>query len=78
MSAHDVPLHRFTADFEDCELSGHFADLSLSESQILLDSHSGGVSQPLAEDKDLGECAREPLFEGTAGEQRPLLPAPPP
>ncbi|XP_044081589.1 protein WWC2 isoform X1 [Neovison vison] len=72
MSAHDVPLHRFTADFEDCELSGHFADLSLSESQILLDSHSGGVSQPLAEDKDLGECAREPLFEGTADVEKSL------
>ncbi|XP_032725753.1 protein WWC2 isoform X2 [Lontra canadensis] len=72
MSAHDVPLHRFTADFEDCELSGHFADLSLGESQILLDSHSGGVSQPLAEDKDLGECAREPLYEGTADVEKSL------
>ncbi|XP_032185107.1 protein WWC2 isoform X1 [Mustela erminea] len=72
MSAHDVPLHRFTADFEDCELSGHFADLSLGESQILLDSHSGGVSQPLVEDKDLGECAREPSYEGTADVEKSL------
>lgn len=72
MSAHDVPLHRFTADFEDCELSGHFADLSLGESQILLDSHSGGVSQPLAEDKDLGECAQEPSYEGTADVEKSL------
>ncbi|EFB30211.1 hypothetical protein PANDA_001896, partial [Ailuropoda melanoleuca] len=72
MSAHDVPLHRFTADFEDCELSSHFADISLSESQILLDSHSGGVSQSLSEDKDLGECAREPLYEGTTDVEKSL------
>ncbi|XP_034860173.1 protein WWC2 [Mirounga angustirostris] len=72
MSAHDVPLHRFTADFEDCELSSHFADISLGESQILLDSHSGGVSQSLSEDKDLSECAREPLYEGTADVEKSL------
>lgn len=77
MSAHDVPLHRFTADFEDCELSSHFSDISLGESQILLDSHSGGVSQSLSEDKDLGECAPEPLYEGTTGERKPLFSAPP-
>ena len=74
MSSHDVPLHRFTADFEDCELSSRFADIGLGDNQILLDSNSGGASQSLAEDKDLSECAREPLYEGTAGEPRPLLP----
>ncbi|XP_057159516.1 protein WWC2 isoform X1 [Ursus arctos] len=72
MSAHDVPLHRFTADFEDCELSSHFSDISLGESQILLDSHSGGVSQSLSEDKDLGECAPEPLYEGTTDVEKSL------
>lgn len=73
MSSHDVPLHRFTADFEDCELSSHFADIGLGENQILLDSNSGGGSQSLSEDKDLSECAREPLYEGSTGKWRPLL-----
>ncbi|XP_029790022.1 protein WWC2 [Suricata suricatta] len=66
VSSHDVPLHRFTADFEDCELRSHFADLDLGDNQILPDSNSGGASRSLAEDKDLSECAREPLYEGTA------------
>ncbi|GAB5570127.1 protein WWC2 isoform X2 [Prionailurus iriomotensis] len=72
MSSHDVPLHRFTADFEDCELSSHFADIGLGDNQILLDSNSGGASQSLAEDKDLSECAREPLYEGTADVEKSL------
>lgn len=72
-SSHDASLHQFTADFEDCELSSHFADISLIENQILLDSDSGGASQSLSEDKDLNECAREPLYEGTAGKCSPLL-----
>ncbi|XP_023108084.1 protein WWC2 isoform X2 [Felis catus] len=72
MSSHDVPLHRFTADFEDCELSSRFADIGLGDNQILLDSNSGGASQSLAEDKDLSECAREPLYEGTADVEKSL------
>ncbi|XP_048186619.1 protein WWC2 isoform X1 [Perognathus longimembris pacificus] len=66
-SSHDASLHQFTADFEDCELSSHFADIGLGESQLLSDSDSGGASQALLEDKGLTECAREPLYEGTAG-----------
>ncbi|XP_030672213.1 protein WWC2 [Nomascus leucogenys] len=72
MSSHDASLHQFTADFEDCELSSHFADISLIENQILLDSDSGGASQSLSEDKDLNECAREPLYEGTADVEKSL------
>ncbi|KAM8932572.1 protein WWC2 [Lycaon pictus] len=72
MSSHDVPLHRLTADFEDCELSSHFADIGLGENQILLDSNSGGGSQSLSEDKDLSECAREPLYEGSTDVEKSL------
>uniref|UniRef100_A0A8C9DUJ3 WW and C2 domain containing 2 n=1 Tax=Prolemur simus TaxID=1328070 RepID=A0A8C9DUJ3_PROSS len=72
MSSHDTSLHQFTADFEDCELSSHFADIGLGENQILLDSDSGGASQSLLEDKDLSECAREPLYEGTADVEKSL------
>lgn len=67
MSPHDVPLHQFAADFDDCELSGHFADMGLGENQILLDPDSGGASQSPLEDKDLHECAKEPFYEGAAG-----------
>lgn len=73
LSSHDASLHQFSADFEDCELSSHFADIGLVENQILLDSDSGGASQSLSEDKDLNECAGEPLYEGTAGKCSPLL-----
>lgn len=73
LSSRDAPLHQFSADFEDCELSSHFADIGLVENQILLDSDSGGASQSLSEDKDLNECAGEPLYEGTAGKCSPLL-----
>lgn len=73
MSSHDVPLHQFAADFEDCELSSRFADLGLGENQLLLDSDSGGVPQSLSEEKSLPECAREPLFEGPAGKWRPCF-----
>ncbi|XP_012512912.1 PREDICTED: protein WWC2 [Propithecus coquereli] len=72
MSSHDASLHQFTADFEDCELSSHFADIGLGENQILLDSDSGGASQSLLEDKDLSECAREPLYEGTTDVEKSL------
>ncbi|XP_035148459.3 protein WWC2 isoform X4 [Callithrix jacchus] len=72
MSSHGASLHQFTADFEDCELRSHFADLSLIENQILLDSDSGGASQSLSEDKDLNNCAREPLYGGTADVEKSL------
>ncbi|EHH26324.1 hypothetical protein EGK_16266 [Macaca mulatta] len=72
LSSHDAPLHQFSADFEDCELSSHFADIGLVENQILLDSDSGGASQSLSEDKDLNECAGEPLYEGTADVEKSL------
>uniref|UniRef100_A0A9L0SFS6 WW and C2 domain containing 2 n=1 Tax=Equus caballus TaxID=9796 RepID=A0A9L0SFS6_HORSE len=72
MSSPDAPLHQFTADFEDCELSSHFADIGLGENQVLLDSDSGGASQSLLEDKDLSECAREPLYEGPADVEKSL------
>ncbi|XP_004853035.1 protein WWC2 isoform X2 [Heterocephalus glaber] len=72
MSSHEASLHQFTTDFEDCELSSHFADISLGENQILLDSDSGGISQSLLEDKELNKCAREPLFEGTTDVEKSL------
>ncbi|XP_058380926.1 protein WWC2 [Diceros bicornis minor] len=71
-ASHDVPLHQFTADFEDCELSSHFADIGLGDSQILLDTDSGGASESLLEDKDLSECARGPLYEGTTDVEKSL------
>jgi hypothetical protein len=71
MSSHEASLHQFTADFEDCELNSHFADIGLDGNQILLESDSGGASQSLLEDKDLNECAREPFYEGTVGKLRP-------
>lgn len=67
MSPHDVPLHQFTSDFDDCELSSHFADMGLGESQMLLDADSGGTAQSLLEGKGLPEGAREPFYEGAAG-----------
>ncbi|KAF5922448.1 hypothetical protein HPG69_009492 [Diceros bicornis minor] len=73
-ASHDVPLHQFTADFEDCELSSHFADIGLGDSQILLDTDSGGASESLLEDKDLSECARGPLYEGTTDSPALLVP----
>lgn len=72
-SSHDPSPPQFTADFEDCELSRHFADIGLGENQVLLDSDSGGASQSLLEDKDLDECTGGLLYEGTAGKCRPFL-----
>ncbi|XP_003792841.1 protein WWC2 isoform X1 [Otolemur garnettii] len=72
VSPHDASLQQFTADFDDCELSSHFADIGLGENSILLDSDSGGASQSLLEDKDLSECAREPLCEGAADGEKSL------
>ncbi|XP_006834564.1 PREDICTED: protein WWC2 [Chrysochloris asiatica] len=67
----DTPL-QFTADFEDCELSSHFADIGLGENQILLDSDSGIASRSFLEEKDLNECSREPLYEGTTDVEKSL------
>lgn len=73
MSPHDGPLHQFSADFEDCELSGHFADISLREHQLLLDPDPGGAPPSLLdENKELGECAQEPLYEGPADVEKSL------
>ncbi|XP_047405946.1 protein WWC2 [Sciurus carolinensis] len=72
MSSHDTSLHQFSADFEDCELSSHFADISLGENPILLDSDLVGASQSLLEDKDLNDCAGEPLYEGTTDVEKSL------
>ncbi|KAJ8798439.1 hypothetical protein J1605_016776 [Eschrichtius robustus] len=72
LSPHDVPLHQFSADFEDCELSSHFADIGLGEDPLLLDSDPGGVPPSLSEDKDLTECAREPPHEGPADVEKSL------
>lgn len=71
-SSHDTSPHQFTADFEDCELSRHFADIGLSENQVLLDSDSGRASQSLLEDKDLDECTGGLLYEGTADMEKSL------
>ncbi|KAM9607190.1 protein WWC2 isoform 1-T1 [Trichechus inunguis] len=71
MSSHDAPL-QLIADFEDCELSSHFADTGLSENQILLDSDSGVASRSFLEDKDLNERAREPLYEGATDVEKTL------
>ncbi|XP_027385992.1 protein WWC2 isoform X2 [Bos indicus x Bos taurus] len=73
MSTHGSPLHQFSADFEDCELSSHFADISLREHQLLLDPDPGGApSSLLDENKELGECAQEPLYEGPADVEKSL------
>ncbi|OWK00343.1 hypothetical protein Celaphus_00019240, partial [Cervus elaphus hippelaphus] len=73
MSPHDGALHQFSADFEDCELSGHFADISLGEHQLLLDPDPGGAPPSLLdENKELGECAQEPLYEGPADVEKSL------
>lgn len=72
VSSHDTSLHRFTADFEDCELSGHLAALGLGENQVLLDSEPGGASQALLEDKDLDECAGELLYGGPSDVEKSL------
>nr|XP_004657167.1 protein WWC2 isoform X2 [Jaculus jaculus] len=62
VSSHDT-LNQFTTDFEDCDLSSHFADIGLAENQVVLGADSVGAPQPLLEDDD---CAGEPLYERTA------------
>ncbi|XP_045142636.1 protein WWC2 isoform X2 [Echinops telfairi] len=64
--AQDTPL-QFTADFEECELSGPFADIGLGETAIPpLDADLGTASRSFLEEKGLSEGAREPLHEGSA------------
>ncbi|KAM6076935.1 protein WWC2 isoform 1-T1 [Chlamydotis macqueenii] len=60
-SAQNSPLHHLTTDFEDCDLSGDFAGISLCENQILLDSEARAGSQIPTDDKDLSEGIRQPL-----------------
>ncbi|XP_067173434.1 protein WWC2-like [Apteryx mantelli] len=69
MSAQNSPLHHLTTDFEDCDLSGDFAGISLCENQMLLDSDARAGSQIPTDDKDLNESIRQALpslHEGSA------------
>ncbi|XP_019389893.1 PREDICTED: protein WWC2 [Crocodylus porosus] len=61
VSAQDSPLHHLSTDFEDCELPGDFADISLCENQMLLDSEARATSQALTDDKELSESVGQPL-----------------
>ncbi|NXD76026.1 WWC2 protein, partial [Halcyon senegalensis] len=70
VSAQNSPLHHLTADFEDCDLLGDFAGISLCENQILLDSEARAGSQISTDDKELNEGIRQPLpslHEGSSG-----------
>ncbi|KFV82194.1 Protein WWC2, partial [Struthio camelus australis] len=74
MSAQNSPLHHLTTDFEDCDLSGDFAGISLCENQMLLDSDTRTGSQIPTDGKDLNENIRQPLpslHEGSAGVDLP-------
>uniref|UniRef100_A0A663M5S1 WW and C2 domain containing 2 n=1 Tax=Athene cunicularia TaxID=194338 RepID=A0A663M5S1_ATHCN len=71
VSAQNSPLHHLTTDFEDCDLSGDFAGISLCENQILLDSEARAASQIPTDDKDLNEGLRQPLYRGTLGVDLP-------
>ncbi|XP_074678865.1 protein WWC2 isoform X1 [Strix aluco] len=74
VSAQNSPLHHLTTDFEDCDLSGDFAGISLCENQILLDSEARAASQIPTDDKDLSEGVRQPLpslREGSSGVDLP-------
>ncbi|KFQ22318.1 Protein WWC2, partial [Merops nubicus] len=70
VSAQNSPLHHLTTDFEDCDLSGDFAGITLCENQILLDSEARARSQIPTDDKELNEGVRQPLpslHEGSSG-----------
>ncbi|NWI94537.1 WWC2 protein, partial [Pitta sordida] len=70
VSAQNSPLHHLTMDFEDSDLSGDFAGISLCENQILLDSEARAGSQIPTDDEDLNEGVRQPLpslHEGSSG-----------
>nr|XP_042698001.1 protein WWC2 isoform X3 [Chrysemys picta bellii] len=74
VSAQGSPLHHLITDFEDCELPGDFAGISLCENQMSLDSEARATSQALTDDKDLNESVRQPLSslrEGNAGVDLP-------
>ncbi|KAM6136673.1 LOW QUALITY PROTEIN: protein WWC2 [Phoenicopterus ruber ruber] len=74
VSAQNSPLHHLTTDFEDCDLLGDFAGISLCENQILLDSEARAGSQIPPDDKDLNEGIRQPLpslREGSSGVDLP-------
>ncbi|NXP43674.1 WWC2 protein, partial [Heliornis fulica] len=74
VSAQNSPLHHLTTDFEDCDLSCDFADISLCENQILLDSEVRAGLQILRDDRDLNEGIRQPLpslREGSSGVDSP-------
>ncbi|NXV85534.1 WWC2 protein, partial [Calonectris borealis] len=74
VSAQNSLLHHLTTDFEDCDLLGDFAGISLCENQILLDSEGRAESQIPADDKDLNEGIRQPLpslHEGSSGVDLP-------
>ncbi|EMP40866.1 Protein WWC2 [Chelonia mydas] len=74
VSAQDSPLHHLITDFEDCELPGDFAGISLCENQMSLDSEARATSQALTDDKDRNESVRQPLSplrEGNAGVDLP-------
>ncbi|NXX50360.1 WWC2 protein, partial [Tricholaema leucomelas] len=78
MSAQNSPLHHLTTDFEDCDLSGDFAGISLCENQILLDSEVRAGSRIPTGDKDLNEGIRQPLpslHKGNSGVDLPRRPA---
>uniref|UniRef100_A0A8C3UYP6 WW and C2 domain containing 2 n=1 Tax=Catharus ustulatus TaxID=91951 RepID=A0A8C3UYP6_CATUS len=65
-SPQNSPLHHFTTDFEDSDISGDFAGISFCENQILLDSEARAGSQIPTDDKELN--IRQPLpslHEGT-------------
>ncbi|XP_074849070.1 protein WWC2 [Carettochelys insculpta] len=61
VSAQDSPLHHLITDFEDCELPGDFAGISLCENQMSLDSEASGTSQALTDDRDLNGSVGQPL-----------------
>ncbi|XP_027633207.2 protein WWC2 isoform X4 [Falco peregrinus] len=70
VSAQNSPLHHLATDFEDCDLLGDFAGISLCENQILLDSEARAASRISTDDKDLNEGIRQPLpslHEGSSG-----------
>ncbi|KFZ63601.1 Protein WWC2, partial [Podiceps cristatus] len=74
VSAQNSPLHHLTTDFEDSDLLGDFAGISLCENQILLDSEARAGSQIPQDDKDLSEGIRQPLpslHEGSSGVDLP-------
>ncbi|NXP05214.1 WWC2 protein, partial [Thinocorus orbignyianus] len=73
-SAQNSPLHHLTTDFEDSDLSGDFAGISLCENQILLDSEARAGARIPPDDKDLNEGVRQPLpslHEGSSGVDLP-------